>query len=33
MSSPSELLELWEDGTEPDEWHNAVKNLRERVLT
>lgn len=32
LSSPSELLELWEDGNDPKEWHKAVSNLRARVI-
>ena len=32
LSPPSELLDLWEDGKEPQEWHNAVSNLRARVI-
>ncbi|HKA08592.1 MAG TPA: DUF4259 domain-containing protein [Gemmataceae bacterium] len=32
LSAPSELLELWEEGKEPNEWHSAVDNLRKRLL-
>ena len=32
LTSPSELLELWEEGEEPGEWHKAVSDLRSRVL-
>jgi hypothetical protein len=30
LITPSELLELWEEGN-VDEWRNAVENLRERI--
>ena len=32
LSPPSELLELWQDGKDPQEWHSAVSNLRARVI-
>jgi hypothetical protein len=32
LSPPSELLELWKDGKDPDQWHNAVSSLRARVV-
>ncbi|MFL5328938.1 MAG: DUF4259 domain-containing protein [Gemmataceae bacterium] len=31
LSPPSELLELWETGKEPDLWKRAVDSLRTRV--
>ena len=33
LSSPSELLELWDEDGENEEWHDAVANLRSRVAT
>jgi hypothetical protein len=30
LTTPSELLELWEEG-DASEWQNAVENLRERI--
>jgi len=32
LALPSELLDLWKDGKDPDEWHKAVSNLRARVI-
>src|SRR5260370_26552304 len=32
LSPPSELLDLWGDGKDPQEWHEAVSNLRARVI-
>src|SRR5262249_29364053 len=32
LSPPSELLDLWKDGKEPQDWHRAVSDLRARVI-
>ena len=32
LTTPSELLELWEED-DPTEWHSSVENLRSRVET
>jgi hypothetical protein len=33
LTAPSELMELWDEGGESKEWHDAVADLRLRVAT
>ncbi|MEA3308039.1 MAG: DUF4259 domain-containing protein [Chloroflexota bacterium] len=33
LTVPSELMELWDEGGENKEWHDAVEDLRSRVAT
>jgi Domain of unknown function (DUF4259) len=33
LTAPSELMELWDETAEKEEWHESVANLRSRVAT